>query len=130
MAKARTLSEISTRGKAALCIGIFSIIIPGMLLAGFALPEHTPPASTCVAIAIIGSSVAGVIAYPRQWLRSSIAGAITGGGSLLGLLLYVIIRNALIESDPLFTIEFAIAWRVGSLPGAFLVRWGRAGKAP
>lgn len=127
MTRSHSKSEITTQGKVALTIGTLSIMGPAFFLSGFAQPEQTPPTSTLVAIAIIGSATAGVVAFPRQWLRSSIAGAVTGGGSLLGLLLYIIIRTALIESDTFYNFEFALAALIGALPGGILFRWVRSG---
>ncbi|MEO1637177.1 MAG: hypothetical protein AAFS04_19070 [Cyanobacteria bacterium J06631_9] len=127
MTRSHKKPEITTKGKVALTIGTLSILFPAMSLIGFLEPEHTLPTSTLVAIAVIGSAVAGVVAFPRQWLRSSIAGAVTGGCSLMGILLYVIIRTVIIESDTFYHFEFVLAGLIGGLPGAALFRWVRSG---
>ncbi|MEL7329280.1 MAG: hypothetical protein AAGJ69_05495, partial [Cyanobacteria bacterium J06559_1] len=80
------------------------------------------PATSWLAIAAIGSAVAGVIGYPRQWLRASIAGAIAGSGALIGLLLYVYVRYLIFDNDSFLRIELAIGAGLGAAPGLLLFK--------
>ncbi|MEO0770814.1 MAG: hypothetical protein AAFY72_15580 [Cyanobacteria bacterium J06649_4] len=94
-----------------------------MALTGFIPEAENVSTSTLVAIAVIGSSVSGVIAFPRRRLRASIAGAVLGGGALLGIVFYIVLRLILIPSDSFYNFEFVFAGLIGSLPGLLLLRW-------
>ena len=91
-------------------------------MAGFMPEWDVLPATSWLAIAAIGSAVAGVIGFPRQWLRASISGAIAGSGGLIGLLLYIFLRYQLFDSDTFFRLEFAIGMILGALPGLLLFK--------
>ncbi|MEL7224398.1 MAG: hypothetical protein AAGL17_05935 [Cyanobacteria bacterium J06576_12] len=118
------MSQLTPRQNVALMVGGAATIVPGMIMSGFMPEWDVLPATSWLAIAAIGSAVGGVIGFPRQWLRASIAGAITGSGALIGLILYVYFRTLVIDSDTFIRIELAIGPLLGALPGgALFSRW-------
>ena len=117
------MSKLSPRHNAALIVGSATTLVPGMIMAGFMPEWNVLPATSWLAIAAIGSAVAGVIGFPRQWLRASIAGAVTGSGALIGLLLYVYIRSLVIDNGTFLRLEFAIGVSLGAIPGILLFRY-------
>lgn len=116
-------NQLSPRQNIALIVGGAATVVPGMIMAGFMPEWDVLPATSWLAIAAIGSAVGGVIAFPRQWLRASIAGAITGIGALLGLLLYTYLRFLLLDSSTFLRIELAIGSTLGAVPGIMLFRY-------
>ena len=116
-------SDITIRHKFAMFVCVCSVLFPAMALTGFMPEAQDVSTSTLVAIAVIGSAGSGAIAFPRRRLRASISGAMLGGGALLGIVFYVILRLVLIPSESFYNIEFVIAGLLGSLPGLLLLRW-------
>lgn len=117
------MSKLSPRHNAALTFGGVATVVPGMIMAGFMPEWDVLPATSWLAIAAIGSAVAGVIGFPRQWLRASIAGAIAGSGALLGLLMYIYVRYLIFDGDTFMRLELAIGSCLGAVPGLLLFKY-------
>lgn len=117
------MSQLSPRHNAALIVGGAATLVPAMIMAGFMPEWNVLPATSWLVIAAIGSAVAGVIAFPRQWLRASLAGAIAGSGALFGLLLYTYVRSLIIDSDTFIRLELAIGSGLGAAPGLLLFKY-------
>lgn len=106
-------------------IGIISTIIPGMMVSGFMPELNVLPVAGWVAIAMVGSAIAGAIATPLT-VRGAISGMIAGLGAMMGLWMYVVVRHALIDNGTFFKLELVIGGMLGAIPGALLyVSWAR-----
>ncbi|MBE9030380.1 hypothetical protein IQ266_11620 [filamentous cyanobacterium LEGE 11480] len=112
--------NLSNRETAAFYFGAFCTILPGMIAAGFMPDWNIFPATTWIALATIGAAVAGVIAKPRQWFLAMLAGGISGGGTVLGIVLYVYLRMQLIPTGTFLRLELAIGAIFGAIPGMIL----------
>lgn len=117
------MSQLSPRHNAALIVGSAVTLVPAMIMAGFMPEWNVLPATSWLAISAIGSAVAGVIGFPRQWLRASIAGAITGSGALIGLLAYTYLRYLIFDSDTFMRLELVLGASLGAIPGCLLFRY-------
>ena len=109
----------SPREKWGLTVGIIAIVIPGMLATGFGPWGDLLPFPAWLAMAMVGTGIAGAIATP-YWDRGAMMGAIAGGGALLALWLYVMARGDFTHSATFLTIELAIPAALGGTPGLIL----------
>ncbi len=106
-------------------IGLFVTIIPGMIVSGFMPEWDVLPVAGWIAIAVIGSAIAGAIATPLV-VRGAVSGAITGVGMMIGLWLYVVLRSALTGHNTFLKVELVIGGLLGAAPGLLLYgAWAR-----
>jgi hypothetical protein len=107
-------------------LGAFTVIIPGLFASGFMPAWNVLPFAGWLAIATVGTALAGVVATPR-WIRGAFAGAITGAGAMLGLWLYVVMRVWFLGGHNTFLkLELTIGAMIGAMPGLLLYGfWAR-----
>ncbi len=113
------------REQAGIWIGMIATIFPGLMVSGFMPDWNVLPFGGWLAIAGVGSAIAGAIATPRL-VRGAIAGLLAGLGAMFGLWLYVMVRSALIPSNTFFNLELVIGGMLGAAPGLVLfAAWAR-----
>ncbi len=103
----------------ALGIGMAAAGIPALILSGFVPGGHALPTSVWVALAALGSALAGMIGT-RFVVRGAIAGTITGLGALAGVWFYTVMRIELTGNTTFLNLELLIGWFLGGAPGGLL----------
>ncbi len=111
--------EETPRETWAIWVGVAFTAIPSMIASGFMSDWNVLPFAGWVAIATVGSAVAGIVATPL-FVRGAISGALTGFGMIMGTWLYVVFRTLIIDSSTFWNIELVIGGFLGAAPGMML----------
>lgn len=117
-----TTVTLSMRQKLALALGSACTMVPAMIVTGFMPEWDVLPLTGWLTIATLGSGLAGAIGAARS-ARGAIAGGLTGGGAMLGIMAYMAIRSAILPIDTYLRLEFAIGAVFGAIPGMLLFRF-------
>lgn len=106
-------------------LGLFTTIVPAMIVAGFMPEWDVLPFAGWLAIATLGAGLAGAIATPL-WARGAVSGALAGAGALVGIVVYVAVRGGLTDHHTYLSIELVIGALLGAAPGMILYsKWAR-----
>jgi hypothetical protein len=113
------------REKWAEYFGLATSIIPAMIATGFMPKWDVLPRAAWLAIATMGTAIAGALSTPL-WVRGLISGAVAGAGIFGGIWLYVAVRSSLMGPDTILRQELVIGAMIGWAPGLFLYyTWAR-----
>lgn len=106
-------------GKIGGWIVMISVIIPGMIVAGFMPDWNILPSYGWLTVSVVGAGAGCAIATKRLFL-GSFCGGLVGAGAITGLTTYVDIRIYFIKSTSIYSLELLIGAIIGAVPGLLL----------
>lgn len=113
------------REKWAEYLGLTASVIPAMIATGFMPGWDVLPHAGWLAIAAVGTAIAGAIATPL-WVRGLISGVIAGVGIFGGIWIYVAVRTNPAGPHGVYRPELVIGALIGWAPGLLLYyNWAR-----
>ncbi|MGE0785732.1 MAG: hypothetical protein AB7S26_08590 [Sandaracinaceae bacterium] len=102
-------------------IGLFSTLIPAMIVSNFMPAWNVLPFPAWLGIAALGGAIGGGIHAPTtKTPMGVISGALMGAGVLFGVYAYTDLRIALTGNATFFQLELVIGALLGAAPGALL----------